>query len=455
MASTIFYSWQSDLPNNVNRGFLEDALEKAIKQLSEDLVVDEVEREGAVTLDKDTQGLPGSPPIVQAIFEKISKANVFVPDVTFVGKSEDGRPIPNPNVLIEYGWALRELGHSRIISVMNTAYGQPTAETLPFDMRHLRWPVRYHLPPTASTEERAKVKQNLVKELTAHLQAMQGAGLLDPLGRMTETPNYEDLLKDWHAAALTKYVDQYVHSPVRQWPVPVNVNYYQLSYLLCRPHKAAAIPFNDFIQALNWAHEEVKKRVWTGWSMFYVFTKQEIKPYIVPDNVGGEEVEIVETNLMNFEGIGLPDFWRMTRNGYATLIRPYREDKNAIQRGSETLEPGKWFSPNLLVQELAELTAHAAAMFRMFGNCTGAEFRCSWSGLRNRRIADFNPAVNWDDRVSRADSRTTSARADKDLLLENWPLLVSELANPITMLFDGMETNEEWVRHIAPTFRKL
>lgn len=75
MSSTIFYSWQSDLPNKTNRGFIEDALEKAITQLKKDVAVYEAERGDGMRLDKDTKNLPGSPAIVQAIFDKISKNN--------------------------------------------------------------------------------------------------------------------------------------------------------------------------------------------------------------------------------------------------------------------------------------------------------------------------------------------------------------------------------------------
>jgi hypothetical protein len=455
MPSTIFYSWQSDLPNKTNRGFIEDALGKAIAQLNKNVEVYDAERGDGVKLDKDTKDLPGSPAIVQAIFEKISAAKVFVSDVTFVGKTENGRPIPNPNVLIEYGWALRELGHSRIISVMNTAHGEPTADTLPFDMRHLRWPIQYCLPASATDEERIKVKLDLTKRFTEQLQAMLRAGLLDATEKTAEEPKCEELLRTWHDDSHAHYIDMYLHHPVRQWPVPANQNHYQLSYLLCRPKRSSSLSHGDFLQALRQTHEEVKKRVWTGWSMFYVFDRDEIKPYIQPGIVAGEDVDVVETNLMNVEGIGLPDYWRMTRTGYATLMRTYREDATTIDKGREALEPGKWFSPRLIVQELTELTAHAAAMFNIFGDCTGAEFRCSWYGLRNRHVADFNPGVLWDHRISKADARTTSARADKETLFDRWPALVAKLANPVTMLFDGIETNEEWVKQIAPEFRKL
>ena len=33
---TIFYSWQSDAPNNVNRSFIERALELAVRDLNAD-----------------------------------------------------------------------------------------------------------------------------------------------------------------------------------------------------------------------------------------------------------------------------------------------------------------------------------------------------------------------------------------------------------------------------------
>jgi hypothetical protein len=102
-------------------------------------------------VDRDTQGVPGVPPIVDTIFHKIDSATIFVPDLTFVGKRIDRRPTPNPNVLVEYGWALKSLRYTRIIPVMNVAFGEPTPETMPFDMRHLRHPkCTYSLPTRAS-----------------------------------------------------------------------------------------------------------------------------------------------------------------------------------------------------------------------------------------------------------------------------------------------------------------
>ena len=45
MAITIFYSWQSDITSKLNRNFIEDALEKAIKRLGQHIEIQEALRE--------------------------------------------------------------------------------------------------------------------------------------------------------------------------------------------------------------------------------------------------------------------------------------------------------------------------------------------------------------------------------------------------------------------------
>lgn len=166
MAFTIFYSWQSDISSKINRNFIEDALKKAIKKIGQEITVQKALRDEEIKLDKDTKDVPGIPPIVNVIFEKISSCGIFVPDLTFVGKTDEKRLLPNPNVLVEYGWALKEVTHSRIVPVMNSAFGEPSWETLPFDMRHLRHPLTYHLKEDTPAEEQTKIKSELSDKLS-------------------------------------------------------------------------------------------------------------------------------------------------------------------------------------------------------------------------------------------------------------------------------------------------
>ena len=125
---TIFYSWQSDLPDQVNAQLIRGVLGEAATELTED---DEL---GAKAVcDEATRDEPGSPKIVDKIFEKILKSDAFVCDLSKVHEATtfDGeiRKFCNPNVAIELGFAVRELGWDRIILVFNKGYG-----TLPHDL---------------------------------------------------------------------------------------------------------------------------------------------------------------------------------------------------------------------------------------------------------------------------------------------------------------------------------
>lgn len=163
MQNKIFYSWQVDTPAKVNRNLIERALQLALNRIGRNTALESATRDLAI--DRDTKGIPGSPPIVETIFRKIDAAAVFLPDLTFVGSRADGRPTPNPNVLIEYGWALKALSYRRLIPVMNTAFGEPTPENMPFDMRHLRNPIRFNCAADADDSKRREVQNALSKEI--------------------------------------------------------------------------------------------------------------------------------------------------------------------------------------------------------------------------------------------------------------------------------------------------
>lgn len=167
MDGKIFYSWQSDLPNKTNRGFIGDALDKAIKSLRKD---DSIKVEPAI--DRDTQNVAGSPDIVKTIFEKIDEAQIFVCDVSIINKYANSRLTPNPNVLIELGYAMRTLGEGNFIMVMNTAFGSP--EQLPFDLR-MRRVITYNMPVDNQdkSRERNKLAKSLERAIRSILQELE------------------------------------------------------------------------------------------------------------------------------------------------------------------------------------------------------------------------------------------------------------------------------------------
>lgn len=150
-----------------------EALERAAKAIHGDpsLAVEPV-------IDRDTSGVAGSPEIAATIMEKIAHADVFVPDVSLVTVSDAKRPSPNPNVLLELGFAISELGWDRIVMVMNTAFGD--APQLPFDLRGRR--VLQYCLPDVPGDPKVDVRRELERKLKDSIVAVlseQGSRRLD------------------------------------------------------------------------------------------------------------------------------------------------------------------------------------------------------------------------------------------------------------------------------------
>lgn len=160
MARSVFYSWQSDSPAKINRYLIRDCLSEALKRLNRNEDMDE-----AIRLDHDTAGIPGTPDIANTIFSKIRETGVFVADLTLSSQAATGKKSPNPNVLIELGYAFSAINDSKVISVINTAFGEP--RDLPFDLSHKRWPIQYCLFES-DTENKIKIADTK-KALTEQL----------------------------------------------------------------------------------------------------------------------------------------------------------------------------------------------------------------------------------------------------------------------------------------------
>lgn len=170
MTEHVFYSWQSDRPNSTNRRFIQTALEDATKRIRSDQSL-EVEP----VVDRDTVGLTGSPDISNTVFAKIDRAAVFVADITIiVARSKRHRATPNPNVLVELGYAAGKMGWNRIVLVMNTVFGP--VEDLPFDLRQRRL-------IAFNRAEESEQKTDESKELSCRLEKALRAILQEPVPR--------------------------------------------------------------------------------------------------------------------------------------------------------------------------------------------------------------------------------------------------------------------------------
>ena len=111
-AQKVFWSWQNDYSPDTCRHFIRSALKEAVQALASEMEIQEPEREGP-QLDHDTQGVPGWADINASILAKIAEAAVFVANITPIAQTKEGKALPNPNVLVELGYALGKNGFER------------------------------------------------------------------------------------------------------------------------------------------------------------------------------------------------------------------------------------------------------------------------------------------------------------------------------------------------------
>lgn len=151
---TTFFSWQSDIDRQSN--FIRMALVQATTEIQEENL--------KIVNQEATREDPGSPNISTTIIEKIKLSDIFIADVTIINKKNyqlnrakllgivsgnigtlenaeytliaPVRPMPNPNVMFELGFAVALLGWKRVIILNNLRYS--SLDDLPFDIRNHR-----------------------------------------------------------------------------------------------------------------------------------------------------------------------------------------------------------------------------------------------------------------------------------------------------------------------------
>ncbi len=125
----IFYSWQSDLAGNKTRNFIRECIDEAIDLAQETEAIEAIR-------DEATSGTTGSPNIVTTLFSKIDDCDLFIADLSLCFSSDGAKEkhSPNPNVLLELGYAVKTLGWERVICLCNTDFGSQ----YPFDIAHNR-----------------------------------------------------------------------------------------------------------------------------------------------------------------------------------------------------------------------------------------------------------------------------------------------------------------------------
>ncbi|MEX2695822.1 hypothetical protein [Rhizobium mongolense] len=128
---TIFFSWQSDLPQGPTTKAIRKALREAFSEI-------EADHDVHLKLDEATRNVPGAANIPFEIARKIEAADIFVCDITTVAtvSGKQAKSLPNPNVTFELGLSVGHLGWYRTILMFNEQLAE--MQNLPFDFDRQR-----------------------------------------------------------------------------------------------------------------------------------------------------------------------------------------------------------------------------------------------------------------------------------------------------------------------------
>lgn len=298
----------------------------------------------------------------------------------------------------------------------------------------------------------APVIHRCVTNDRAHLSETIQAIIRQP-DREAREPSVQHALLEWDRKSLGRFLALMPGDPVFGLPVSYREHHMQFSYAIS--HDASeSLATGRLLPLVGELNHEVRDLVWTGWSMFYPFTRDPIRPYLFTEHLDGGDIDLVEANLMADPSplAGFPDFWRIAINGMATQFRSYFEDRPREAESTSQPEPGSSVSPRYMACLLGELVRHARALASQFETADAVYFLCSWKGLAGRRLFDPDGGP-WHVRVCRADARVSSGRWPVPALTEGWPEIVADLLSQLTVLFDGLQISANAVAEWSKRWR--
>ncbi len=157
---------------------------------------------------------------------------------------------------------------------------------------YIRAPGPESVPITSPEQWAALIRRCTLNDRDTLLREM--AYLLH--GGALPAPTTADRLTAWDTAVAERFAEALAAAKGFKWPLPLSGAHYQLSYLIA--HDEQSKPIGEMRRLLEEMNNEVRDTVWTGWSMFYPFTRREIAAAIYPEQPDGTGLDLLETNLI-------------------------------------------------------------------------------------------------------------------------------------------------------------
>ena len=189
----------------------------------------------------------------------------------------------------------------------------------------------------------------------------------------------------------------------------------------------------------------------TGWPTWLVPTPPEVAPYVsdgvIECWIGGD---ICEDRV--FRDAAHADFWRITPDGRAFLLRGYQEDGD--QAAQANIQPGTCLDSTTPIWRIGEGLLHATYFAGHLGG-NAVSFAARYTGLHERQLAAWaNPMGFWASGISKDDDVLLSTSVAVDTLSANLVEVIHSLLTPLYERFNFTRLPLEIVQRELDRLRK-
>jgi hypothetical protein len=175
----------------------------------------------------------------------------------------------------------------------------------------------------------------------------------------------------------------------------------------------------------------------SGWPPWWVPSRPEIEPYVSDNTIecwlGRDRNQLTGTDMRD---AAHSDFWRVSPEGLAFLMRGYQEDGPNVERRG--FAPGMVLDVTLPVWRVGEALLHAQALASPIGDYqTAVAFRANYTGLSGRHLASVSGDrfMLGERDVCRQHSIVLDTAVDASRIRDNLSEIVFALLQPLYELF--------------------
>ncbi|MXZ59959.1 MAG: hypothetical protein F4Z12_03750 [Acidobacteria bacterium] len=304
----------------------------------------------------------------------------------------------------------------------------PDGKVLEADAIYIRKPGPKSEPPRNGQEWESLLSRcqwNRRDELLGNIRH-----LLMGTTQLEEPANHDKRLDAWIAMCFDRWTSLIKDLPAGAGPRFPH-GYYNFAYEIVGDVRQIALPMLPNVLRSSEVH-------YTGWPPFWYPTREGIAPYPMAGVVECWLGSDTQGNVTERDPSD-SDFWRISPEGLAFLLRGYQEDGLGVRRSRPPTEaPGNVLGVTLPVWRAGETLLQAE---RLAANlCEGQptiRFAAKYTGLRGRSLVSLDGSrALWDHPTSQQEEVVLRTHVESRMIGPNLPEIVHTLLRPLYALFD-------------------